>query len=47
MQTQMWHNMFVLGLPIGEKIVRPVVVYPFLCRGTRCSNGSSKVNPTC
>jgi len=35
MQTQMWHNMFVLGLPIGEKILRPVVVYAFLIVGLR------------
>jgi uncharacterized membrane protein YcaP (DUF421 family) len=30
MQMQMWHNMFVLGLPIGEKILRPILVYGFL-----------------
>src|SRR5438128_974656 len=30
MQMQMWHNMFVLGLPIGEKILRPIAVYAFL-----------------
>jgi uncharacterized membrane protein YcaP (DUF421 family) len=35
MQTQMWHNMFVLGLPIGEKILRPVLVYLFLIVGLR------------
>jgi uncharacterized membrane protein YcaP (DUF421 family) len=35
MQTQMWHNMFVLGLPIGEKILRPVLVYVFLIIGLR------------
>lgn len=26
----MWHDMFHLGLPIGEKIIRSVVVYAFL-----------------
>jgi uncharacterized membrane protein YcaP (DUF421 family) len=35
MQMQMWHNMFVLGLPIGEKILRPVLVYLFLIVGLR------------
>jgi uncharacterized membrane protein YcaP (DUF421 family) len=30
MHLQMWHNMFVLALPIGEKIVRPIIVYAFL-----------------
>lgn len=35
MQTQMWHNMFVLALPIGEKILRPVLVYAFLIIGLR------------
>jgi uncharacterized membrane protein YcaP (DUF421 family) len=35
MQMQMWHNMFVLVLPIGEKILRPIVVYAFLIVGLR------------
>src|SRR6478752_6798847 len=35
MQTQMWHNMFVLSLPIAEKILRPVLVYLFLIVGLR------------
>jgi uncharacterized membrane protein YcaP (DUF421 family) len=35
MQTQMWHNMFVLGLPIAEKILRPILVYAFLIVGLR------------
>ena len=26
----MWHNMFALGLPIAEKILRPIFVYVFL-----------------
>jgi uncharacterized membrane protein YcaP (DUF421 family) len=26
----MWHHMFVLGLPILEKILRPAIVYGFL-----------------
>ena len=41
MQTQMWHNMFVLGLPIGEKILRPVVVYAFLIVGLRLAGSAS------
>jgi uncharacterized membrane protein YcaP (DUF421 family) len=35
MQMEMWHNMFVLGLPIGEKILRPVLIYAFLIIGIR------------
>ena len=31
----MWHDMFHLGLPIGEKILRTVVVYAFLVVGLR------------
>ena len=30
MQSQIWHNMFALGLPIAEKILRPIVIYAFL-----------------
>src|SRR3979490_1409537 len=30
MSTQMWQDMFALGLPGAEKILRPVVVYAFL-----------------
>jgi uncharacterized membrane protein YcaP (DUF421 family) len=30
MQSQIWHNMFALGLPIAEKILRPILVYAFL-----------------
>src|SRR2546423_5915454 len=33
----MWHNMFVLGLPVLEKILRPVIVYLFLIVGLRLS----------
>jgi uncharacterized membrane protein YcaP (DUF421 family) len=29
------HNMFALGLPVAEKILRPVVVYLFLIGGLR------------
>src|ERR1700732_5335141 len=32
-----WKDMFVLGLPILEKILRPVVVYAFLVIGLRLS----------
>jgi uncharacterized membrane protein YcaP (DUF421 family) len=34
MQT-LWHNMFVLGLPLAEKILRPILVYAFLIIGLR------------
>lgn len=29
------HDMFVLGLPIAEKMLRPIVVYVFLIVGLR------------
>jgi uncharacterized membrane protein YcaP (DUF421 family) len=35
MQTHMWHNMFSLGLPLAEKILRPILVYAFLIFGLR------------
>ncbi len=31
----MWNDMFVLGLPILEKLLRPVIVYIFLIVGLR------------
>ncbi len=31
----LWHDMFVLGLPIAEKILRPILVYTFLIIGLR------------
>jgi uncharacterized membrane protein YcaP (DUF421 family) len=30
MQSQIWHHMFALGLPIAEKILRPIIIYAFL-----------------
>src|SRR5512147_1828863 len=30
-----WHDMFVLGLPVLEKILRPLAVYAFLVVGLR------------
>jgi uncharacterized membrane protein YcaP (DUF421 family) len=35
MDSRIWTNMFQLGLPIAEKIVRPVLVYVFLIIGLR------------
>ena len=35
MDPKTWHNMFALGLPIAEKILRPMVVYVFLIVGLR------------
>jgi uncharacterized membrane protein YcaP (DUF421 family) len=31
----MWGNMFILGLPILEKVLRPLIVYVFLVVGLR------------
>ena len=35
MSAPMWSNMFHLGLPILEKMIRPVVIYVFLVVGLR------------
>ncbi|HEX4416118.1 MAG TPA: YetF domain-containing protein [Lacipirellulaceae bacterium] len=35
MDHSLWHNMFFLGLPIAEKMLRPVIVYVFLIVGLR------------
>src|SRR6202030_1472960 len=32
---EIWTNMFVLGVPIAEKILRPIIVYVFLIVGLR------------
>ena len=34
---EIWTNMFVLGVPIAEKILRPIIVYIFLIIGLRLS----------
>ncbi len=35
MHTKIWTDMFILGLPVLEKIARPVIVYLFLVVGLR------------
>ena len=35
MHLSMWHNMFALGMPMAEKILRPILVYLFLIVGLR------------
>jgi uncharacterized membrane protein YcaP (DUF421 family) len=35
MSAKTLHDMFVLGLPVAEKILRPIVVYVFLIVGLR------------
>jgi uncharacterized membrane protein YcaP (DUF421 family) len=35
MHSKIWTDMFVLGLPVLEKIIRPVIVYFFLVIGLR------------
>src|SRR5205809_6100435 len=35
MQSPIWQDMFVLGVPLLEKIVRPILVYVFLIAGLR------------
>jgi uncharacterized membrane protein YcaP (DUF421 family) len=34
---EIWTNMFALGVPIAEKILRPIIVYIFLIIGLRLS----------
>ena len=35
MHSKLWTDMFVLALPVAEKILRPIVVYFFLVLGLR------------
>ena len=35
MDAKLWHDMFHLGVPVAEKVLRPVVVYAFLVVGLR------------
>jgi uncharacterized membrane protein YcaP (DUF421 family) len=35
MDSKIVHDMFVLGLPVAEKILRPILVYAFLIVGLR------------
>lgn len=35
MHTEIWRHMFVLGLPLAEKVLRPICVYAFLIIGLR------------
>ena len=35
MQMEIWSDMFVLGLPLVEKVLRPIFVYGFLILGLR------------
>ena len=32
---KLWHDMFFLGLPVAEKVIRPALVYAFLSVGLR------------
>src|ERR1700693_3193320 len=35
MNAKLFHDMFFLGLPVAEKVLRPIVVYVFLIVGLR------------
>jgi uncharacterized membrane protein YcaP (DUF421 family) len=35
LESRIWHDMFVVSIPILEKIIRPVLVYVFLVVGLR------------
>src|SRR5713226_91090 len=32
---KIWHDLFVLGIPVVEKVIRPILVYVFLVVGLR------------
>jgi uncharacterized membrane protein YcaP (DUF421 family) len=36
-QHDIWKDMFVMGLPLAEKILRPIIIYVFLILGLRLS----------
>src|SRR6266403_1128156 len=44
---ELWTNMFVLGVPVAEKILRPIIVYIFLIVALRLSGkrGLAQLNP--
>ena len=35
MEAKLWNDMFALGLPIAEKMLRPMIIYGFLVVGLR------------
>src|SRR2546425_9730791 len=35
MDAKLWSDMFALGVPVAEKILRPIVIYAFLVVGLR------------
>src|SRR5437588_4146380 len=35
MESKLLHDMFFLGVPVAEKLLRPVIVYFFLIAGLR------------
>lgn len=35
MHSKMWTDMFVLAIPVAEKMLRPIIVYAFLVLGLR------------
>jgi len=35
MMHSLWHDLFALGLPVAEKVLRPVLIYLFLIIGLR------------
>src|SRR5256885_15301660 len=47
MDSRMLHDMFALGLPVAEKMLRPIVVYVFLIVGLRLAGkrGLAQLNP--
>ena len=43
---EIWKDMFVLGLPLAEKILRPIVVYAFLVISLRLSGKREIIRKT-
>src|SRR5438046_8392329 len=47
MDAKVWTDMFVLGVPLVEKVLRPIVIYFFLVLGIRLAGKRqlSQLNP--
>jgi len=39
-----WKDMFVIGVPLAEKILRPIIVYAFLVVSLRLSGSANSCN---
>jgi hypothetical protein len=46
--SQIWQDLFVVGVPVAEKIIRPILVYFFLLIGLRLARKRelAQLNPS-